>query len=145
VTREALTAGQFELVLDDRAATAGTLDRAAVSRVLVCTGKLSHELMDERDERSASVAVVRVEQLYPWPEQELLAVLDAYPNAREVWWVQEEPENMGAWTFVFNRLSPALHGRELHHVARDSSASPASGSLTVHEREQRAIFDAALS
>ncbi|MFI5046962.1 MAG: multifunctional oxoglutarate decarboxylase/oxoglutarate dehydrogenase thiamine pyrophosphate-binding subunit/dihydrolipoyllysine-residue succinyltransferase subunit [Acidimicrobiia bacterium] len=144
-SRDELTNGRFELVLDDRAATSGALDRGSVSRVLVCTGKLAHELMDERDARGAVAAIVRVEQLYPWPEQELLDVLDAYPNARDLWWVQEEPENMGAWTFVFSRLSPVLRGRELHHVARASSASPASGSVTVHEREQRAILDAALS
>ena len=144
-TRDELTTGQFELVLDDRAATSGTLDRSSVSRVLVCTGKLAHELMDERDARAVNTAIVRVEQLYPWPEQELLDVLAGYPDAAEVWWVQEEPENMGAWTFVFNRLSPALRGRDLHHVARDSSGSPASGSLIVHEREQRAILDAAFA
>ena len=145
-SRADLAHGRFELVLDDRASVAGTLDRGDVSRVLLCTGKIAHELMDERDKRGAAAAVVRVEQLYPWPEQELLSVLDAYPNAREVCWVQEEPENMGAWTFVFTRLSAALQGRaELNVVARASSASPASGSAKVHDREQREIFDAAFA
>jgi 2-oxoglutarate dehydrogenase E1 component len=144
-TRDALANGQFELVLDDRATAAGDLERGSVSRVVVCTGKIAHELMDERDARGAPIAVVRVEQLYPWPEQELLDVLHTYPDTAEVWWVQEEPENMGAWTFVLSRLGPVLRGHELHHVARDSSGSPASGSLTVHEREQRAIVDAALT
>ncbi|HEX5585980.1 MAG TPA: multifunctional oxoglutarate decarboxylase/oxoglutarate dehydrogenase thiamine pyrophosphate-binding subunit/dihydrolipoyllysine-residue succinyltransferase subunit [Acidimicrobiia bacterium] len=145
-TRASLTNGQFDLVLDDRAVDGGGPDKAAVSRVLVCTGKIAHELMDERDARGAPVAIVRVEQLYPWPENELLAVLDTYPALREVWWVQEEPENMGAWTFVFSRLSPALEGRaSLHHLARDSSASPASGSVKVHDREQRELLAAAFA
>jgi 2-oxoglutarate dehydrogenase E1 component len=139
-TRRDLDAGAFELVLDDRAA----LDRDATRRVLVCTGKLGYELMDERDERHSPVAVVRVEQLYPWPEDRLMAVLDGYPNAREVWWVQEEPSNMGAWTFVHERLHRVLRDRaELRHVARAASASPASGSTKVHDREQRALLDAA--
>ncbi|MET0627961.1 MAG: multifunctional oxoglutarate decarboxylase/oxoglutarate dehydrogenase thiamine pyrophosphate-binding subunit/dihydrolipoyllysine-residue succinyltransferase subunit, partial [Acidimicrobiia bacterium] len=145
-TRAALTNGQFDLVLDDRAVGNGGLDKGSVERVLVCTGKIAHELMDERDTRGAPVAVVRVEQLYPWPEQELLAVLETYPALREVWWVQEEPENMGAWTFVFSRLSPELEGRAtLHHLARDSSASPASGSVKVHDREQRDLLAAAFA
>ena len=64
----------------------------------------AHELIDARDARGAPVAIVRVEQLYPWPEAELFAVLDRYPDAKQVWWVQEEPSNMGAWTYVHERL-----------------------------------------
>jgi 2-oxoglutarate dehydrogenase complex dehydrogenase (E1) component-like enzyme len=139
-TREQLTAGTFVLVLDDRA----ELDRDAVTRVLVCTGKIGHELMDERDARHAPVAVLRVEQLYPWPEARLMALLDTYPNAGDVWWVQEEPSNMGAWTFVHERLHTVLRDRaELRHLARDASASPASGSIKVHDREQRELLTAA--
>jgi len=144
-TRAELADGRFELVLDDRATAAGTLDAASVRRVLLCTGKLAHELMDARDDRGEPIAVVRVEQLYPWPEQELLAVLDTYPGADEVWWVQEEPENMGAWNFVLSRLSPVLEGRaRLHHIARASSGSPASGSVRIHDHEQRELLAAAL-
>jgi 2-oxoglutarate decarboxylase len=138
--REQLSAGTFELVLDDRA----ELDRDAVTRVLVCTGKIGHELMDERDARHAPVAVLRVEQLYPWPEARLMAVLDTYPNVEQVWWVQEEPSNMGAWTFVHERLHTVLRDRaELRHLARVASASPASGSIKVHDREQRDLLTAA--
>ena len=79
--RADLTDGAFEVVVDDRA----TLDREAVSRVLLGTGKIAHELMDERDAQHAPVAVVRIEQLYPWPEAQIVAALDAYPNARDVW------------------------------------------------------------
>ncbi len=144
-TRAQLTAGQFELVLDVRAVVDGPLDRAAIGRVVLCSGKLAHELMDERDRLGTAVAVVRVEQLYPWPEQELLEVLATYPGTAEIWWAQEEPENMGPWTFVLSRLSPALGGRFLHHRARESSASPATGSVKVHDDEQRALIADALA
>jgi multifunctional 2-oxoglutarate metabolism enzyme len=141
-TRTDLTAGRFGLLLDDTA----ELDRDAVWRVLVCTGKIAHELMDERDARQANVAVVRVEQLYPWPATQLTQMLDGYPNAHEVFWVQEEPENMGAWTFVHERLHRLLRDRaELRHIAREASASPASGSTKVHDREQRELLTAAFS
>ena len=135
-----LTEGGFRLTLDDRA----EVDRDAVRRVLLCTGKIGHELMDERDELGAPAAVVRVEQLYPWPEDDILSTVAAYPNAREVWWVQEEPANMGAWNFVHARLARALRDRaELRHVAREASASPATGSQTIHEREQQQLLAAA--
>jgi 2-oxoglutarate dehydrogenase E1 component len=90
--------------------------------------------------------VLRVEQLYPWPESRLLALLDEYPNAREVWWVQEEPSNMGAWAFVQERLRTLLGDRaELQHIARAASASPASGSTKIHDREQRELLTAAFA
>jgi multifunctional 2-oxoglutarate metabolism enzyme len=137
---EAFTKGEFRYVLDDRA----PLDRDAVRRVVLCTGKVGHELMDTRDEMGAPAAVARVEQLYPWPEDELRATLDRYPNARQVWWVQEEPANMGAWGYVHAKLLRLLEGRaELHHVAREPSASPATGSATVHDREQAQLLTAA--
>jgi 2-oxoglutarate dehydrogenase E1 component len=134
----AFTEGSFETVLDDRAAPPD------VRRVLLCTGKIGHELMDARETRSAPVAVVRLEQLFPWPETELLATLDRYPQAREVWWVQEEPANMGAWSYAHDRLHRVLRDRaELRHIAREPSASPAAGSSKVHDREQQAILAAA--
>jgi 2-oxoglutarate dehydrogenase complex dehydrogenase (E1) component-like enzyme len=112
--------------------------------VLLCTGKVGHELMGKRDELGAPATVVRVEQLYPWPEDDILTTIAAYPNAREVWWVQEEPANMGAWNFVHPRLARALRdGAELRHVAREASASPATGSQTIHEREQEQLLAAA--
>jgi 2-oxoglutarate decarboxylase len=135
-----LTEGGFRLTLDDRA----EVDRDGVRRVLLCTGKIGHELMDKRDELGAPAAVVRVEQLYPWPEDDILTTIDSYPNAREVWWVQEEPANAGAWNFAHARLARALRDRaELRHVAREASASPATGSQTIHEREQEQLLAAA--
>jgi 2-oxoglutarate dehydrogenase E1 component len=138
-----LTSGAFRETLDDP--TPG-LDRDAVRRVLLCSGKIGHELIAKRDELGAPAAVVRVEQLYPWPEDQLLAILDRYPNASQVWWVQEEPGNMGAWNYVHGRLHRILRDRfELKHVARPTSPSPASGSLTVHEREQEHLLAAAFA
>jgi 2-oxoglutarate dehydrogenase complex dehydrogenase (E1) component-like enzyme len=139
----ALTDDRFHDVLDDRAAE--TLDREAVRRVVLCTGKIGHELMDRRDKSGAPAAIVRMEQLYPFPENEINEVLGRYPNATQVWWVQEEPENMGAWTFVHGRLHKLLRDRDLRHIARDASASPASGSQTVHDREQDELLERALA
>jgi len=113
--------------------------------VVLCTGKLGHELMDRRDEAGTPVAVVRIEQLYPWPEAELLATLARYPNASQLRWVQEEPANMGAWSFVDGALRHSLgDSRHWDHIARHASASPATGSPKVHEREQHAVIDAAV-
>ena len=136
-----LTDGGFHLVLDDP----GELEAAAVTRVVLCSGKLGHELVEARDAAGAPVAVVRVEQLYPWPEAELLAVLDRYAATREVWWAQEEPANMGAWNYVHGKLHRILRDRaDLRHIARRASASPASGSAKIHDREQHELLAAAL-
>ena len=102
--------------------------------------------MDERDERGAPAAIVRVEELYPWPEAQLFAVLDRYPDAKQVWWVQAEPANMGAWNYIHIRLHRVLRDRaKLKHVARAPSASPASGSSKVHDAEQQRLLAAAFA
>ncbi len=144
-TVASLSEGTFELVLRDR--SHDTLDAAAVRRVLLCTGKIAHELMDRRDSLGADVAIVRIEQIAPWPEEAVAQAIDAYPNASQVVWVQEEPENMGAWTFVHERLHRVLRSKvgELHHISRSASASPASGSQTIHDREQEELLTAAFS
>jgi 2-oxoglutarate decarboxylase len=138
-----LSEGGFHVVLDDRADP----DAASVQRVVLCTGKLAHELMDARDARGLAIAIVRVEQLYPWPEAELAATLARYTNATQVWWAQEEPGNMGAWNYAHERLLRLTRDRdsELRHVARRASASPATGSIKLHEREQAELVEAALA
>jgi multifunctional 2-oxoglutarate metabolism enzyme len=100
----AFTDGRFHEVIDDPAVEEGTLERDEVATVLLCFGKVAYELMRERDRREVPAAVVRVEQLYPFPSEQLTEVLAAYPSATDVCWVQEEPENMGAWGFVDGRL-----------------------------------------
>jgi 2-oxoglutarate dehydrogenase E1 component len=138
-----LTAGSFRTVLDDSLAD-GEAQR--VQRVLLCTGKIGHELIERRDRDHASAAVVRVEQLFPWPEDEILAALERYPNAKQVWWVQEEPGNMGAWNYAHGKLHKLLRDRaDLRHISRHASASPASGSPKVHDREQDELLSAALA
>ena len=137
-----LTRGSFEEVLDDPFVT----DAGAVRRVVLCSGKVAHETMAERAKREAPVAVVRVEQLYPWPYDQIDEVVARYPNARQVVWLQEEPSNMGAWAFAQDRLAERLgDSHEIIRVSRHESGSPATGSHTIHVQEQQAIIDAALS
>ena len=157
---EALASGSFAEVLDDPAVD----DPAEVRRIVLCSGKAAHEAMQRRDERlggggpspvvpstevsphpARAVAVVRVEQLYPWPERRIAEVLAHYPEASEVVWLQEEPENMGAWSFVHARLHRILRDRyTLLHVTRPESASPATGSSTLHQLEQASLLDRAI-
>ncbi|RRA48932.1 2-oxoglutarate dehydrogenase E1 component [Acidipila sp. EB88] len=117
------------------------------NRLLLCTGKIGHDLRVEREKRGiTNVAIVFVEQLYPWPEEELIAAIDAHPDAHEVIWVQEEPENMGAISFVMPRLRRLIRdGRQVLSIKRSAAASPATGSAKAHELEQRTLIDLALS
>jgi multifunctional 2-oxoglutarate metabolism enzyme len=132
-----LESGSFQHVIDD----ASVEDPALVERVVLCSGKIAHEAFQHRAElepaQAARVAVVKVEQLYPWPVHELTAVFERYGQASEVVWLQEEPENMGAWSFVHARLHACLPERlRLRHVSRTESASPAIGSAALHQLEQ---------
>ncbi len=140
-----LSSGTFEEVLGDPAAEAGTLDAEAVTRVVFCTGKVGYAAMELRDERNAPLAVCRVEQLFPWPYGAVDYELRRYPNATEIVWLQEEPENMGAWNGIKGRLYEA-HGDdyEIRRVSRPESGSPAGGSPTVHAQEQQDLLEAAV-
>jgi multifunctional 2-oxoglutarate metabolism enzyme len=127
-----LARGSFEEVLDDPTIT----DPQAVRRLVFCSGKICWDAVAERDRRNAPAAIVRVEQLYPFPMDALLALLDRYPNARDLVWLQEEPENMGAWHFVEARVWRIKErGYDLRHVARVESGSPATGSAAIHAQE----------
>jgi 2-oxoglutarate dehydrogenase E1 component len=108
-----------------------------IQRVVLCTGKVYYDLAAERAKRAEkTVAIVRLEQIYPFPGNTLGAELNRYPNA-EVVWCQEEPENMGAWNFVHGKLHRLLRdSHTLRHVSRAESASPASGSAALHRLEQ---------
>src|SRR5438270_101013 len=139
---EDLESGSFQEVLDDPTVS----DPSSVKRVVLCSGKVAYDAMKARDEAGAPVAVVRVEQLYPWPEQQIADVLARYERASEVYWLQEEPENMGSWPFVHSRLHRLLRDDfTLKHVSRVESASPASGSATVHQQEQAELLDKMLA
>src|SRR6185437_9263442 len=119
-------------------------------RILVCSGKIGHNLRVEREKRrkespdSADVAIVFLEQLYPWPEAEMQAALDQHPSAKEVVWVQEEPSNMGARFHVLPHLRRMARGRAVLAVKRASSPSPATGSAKAHEVEEKTLIDLAL-
>jgi len=118
----------------------------SATRVLLCTGKIGHELQAERKRRkSASTAIVSLEQLYPLPEAELAAEMDRHRKAREFVWVQEEPANMGALAFLLPRLERLARGRAVLSVKRSASASPATGSHKAHELEQKTLLTLAFA
>ena len=111
------------------------------TRILICTGKIGHELRAERKKRNdQATAIVLVEQLYPFPEKELEAVIGQFPSAREIVWVQEEPANMGALFYVLPRLRRIAGERAVLSVKRSASASPATGSAKAHEVEQKTLL-----
>jgi 2-oxoglutarate dehydrogenase E1 component len=113
-----------------------------VKRIVLCSGKVAHDAMAERDKRNAAVAVVRVEQLYPFPIDQIHEVIAQYPNAKEIVWLQEEPENMGPWHFVENLIwRVKQRGYDLRHVARVESGSPATGSKAIHDQELADLMD----
>jgi len=125
---------RFQMVLADP-------EVQQAERVLFCTGKIGHELAAERKRRNdASTAIVFLEQIYPFPEKELEAVLAGYSSARDFVWVQEEPANMGALSFMMPRLKRVLRGRAVRSVKRSGSASPATGSAKAHELEQKTLL-----
>ena len=134
-----LTTGSFREVLDDP----GVGDPEAVERVVFCSGKVAWDAMAERDKREAPVAVIRVEQLYPLPTEQLLDLLRRrYVNAKQLVWLQEEPENMGAWRFIENRTWRVKElGYDMRHVARVESGSPATGSKAIHDQELVDLMD----
>ncbi|MFW3171098.1 multifunctional oxoglutarate decarboxylase/oxoglutarate dehydrogenase thiamine pyrophosphate-binding subunit/dihydrolipoyllysine-residue succinyltransferase subunit [Geodermatophilus sp. CPCC 206100] len=135
------TEESFRPVLPDPGVGGEPLDDGAVRRVLLCSGKVAYDLLSQREaEGTADTAVLRVEQLYPLPAEQLRAALERYPNASDVVWVQEEPANMGAWQFMAVNLPEHLPaGRSLRRVSRRASASPAVGSAKVHEAEQKKL------
>ncbi|MGI8492823.1 MAG: multifunctional oxoglutarate decarboxylase/oxoglutarate dehydrogenase thiamine pyrophosphate-binding subunit/dihydrolipoyllysine-residue succinyltransferase subunit [Acidimicrobiales bacterium] len=141
------TRGSFREVLDD----AAIAEHDSVRKVVLATGKVALDALVARDKAAAEgtgsidVAVVRVEQLYPWPEEQLAAALAGYEHATEVVWLQEEPENMGAASFVRDRLQRLVGGDfELSRISRVASGSPATGSHALHELEQADLLARAL-
>jgi 2-oxoglutarate dehydrogenase E1 component len=142
------TDGSFEEVLDD--VTVGSGD--SIKKVLLCSGKVYYDLLASRTSKKVTdTAIIRVEQIYPWPEAKLALILNKYPQA-SLFWVQEEPRNMGAWSFIFNTWSGGFDlfqekvgRRPIQYVGRGICASPAVGSHKLHEIEQEALIQKALS
>jgi multifunctional 2-oxoglutarate metabolism enzyme len=139
---EELLQGSFRETIDDPRVE----DPAAVQRIVLASGKVAQEALAARDEARAPVAVVRVEQLYPWPFDQLDDIVAGYPNAAELVWLQEEPENMGAWNFVKGRLYERFDdSHKIRRVSRVESGSPATWSHGIHVQEQARLLEKALT
>ncbi|WP_027345870.1 multifunctional oxoglutarate decarboxylase/oxoglutarate dehydrogenase thiamine pyrophosphate-binding subunit/dihydrolipoyllysine-residue succinyltransferase subunit [Hamadaea tsunoensis] len=135
------TTGTFQPVLGETAA----LDPKSVKRILFCSGKVYYDLVQARAERGITdTAIIRLEQLYPLPVDEVRAQLAAYPNVEDFAWVQEEPANQGGWSFVALNLLEHLEGVRLRRISRPAAAAPAVGSTKLHDVEQAALLEAAL-
>jgi 2-oxoglutarate dehydrogenase E1 component len=142
-TPRELAEGRFRPVIDDEETRVRARE---IRRVIVCTGKVYVDLASS-DKRAPArdLAIVRLEQLYPVPAQPLRDTLDAYEAADEIVWMQEEPENMGAWDFIRPHLLEAAAGRPVRLIARPRSASPAEGSAARHARQQQVLIDQAFT
>ena len=143
---EDFTKGRFQELIDDQVATQ---DPDAVRRVILCSGKVYYDLKTEREDRlgdrAAEVAILRLEQIYPWPEDALTAALERYGAASDVVWCQEEPQNMGPWTFIWPRIQNLLgSARQLRYAGREEAASPATGSPRIHNAQLEAFLESAL-
>jgi len=113
---------------------------------VACSGKVFYDLLEaRRAQKLANVAIVRIEQLYPFPTAEWAAMLDRYPGAREVVWCQEEPQNQGAWYQIRHRLQEPLGSRqELLYAGRPAAAAPAPGVFQLHVHQQQLLVETAL-
>jgi 2-oxoglutarate dehydrogenase E1 component len=141
-----LSSGGFQPVIDDREVQ----DPGAVERIVLCSGKIYYDLIEARKKaepgNAGRVSIVRMEQFYPFPLTRLREVLANYPQAKQLVWAQEEPKNMGGWTFVEQRLENLLPVCERPiYVGRAPSASPATGSYAIHQAEQADLINRALS
>jgi 2-oxoglutarate dehydrogenase E1 component len=137
---EELTRGAFARVIGE----IDELPAAEVRRAVFCSGKVYFDLLKaRRKEGLRDVALVRIEQLYPFPSEEYQAILNRYPNLREVVWCQEEPQNQGAWYQIRHRLQEFVR-RPVLYAGRAPAAAPATGIAKIHEREQQALVSAAL-
>ena len=138
-----LADGRFQILIDD-------IDQpkpAKIKRLVLCTGKVYYDLLEKkREEDVQDTAIVRVEQLYPFPRADIQAILDRYSDAEEVIWCQEEPRNQGTWFFMLSRrhLAGMVGDRTLSYAGREYSASPAAGYLNVHVEQQRQLVADAL-
>jgi 2-oxoglutarate dehydrogenase E1 component len=141
---EDLASGSFCPVLDDKIAAPRAHD---VRRLVFCTGKIYYDVVTALAERDADyrarMAVVRVEELYPWPHEEVGRIVDAYPETDEIVWVQEEPRNMGAWAYALPRIHASAGNLvKVAYIGRPDRASPAEGYKAAHDIEQKRIVDA---
>jgi 2-oxoglutarate dehydrogenase E1 component len=141
---EHFTRGSFAPVMGDDQVT----DPNVIERVVLCSGKITWDLLAERKKAEADkivTAVIRVEQLYPLPVAQIQAELAKYPNLQEVRWVQDEPANQGPWPFMALNLTPHLGGKPFYRVSRPEMSAPSVGSHGVHVAEQQTLVKQAFS
>jgi 2-oxoglutarate dehydrogenase E1 component len=145
-TLDELANGEFQKLIPASNVGTKAADLKKVRRVVVCGGKVYYDLIEEATKRGLKdVAIVRVEQLYPFPRPELVAELQRFPSATEVVWCQEEPQNQGAWYQINHHLRACLQpGQSLNYAGRARSPSPAAGHLAEHVAEQTALVADAL-
>ncbi len=138
------TEGQLELILTSYQES----DVASINRLLICTGKVYYDLMkDKQKHQLHDIGIIRIEQLYPFPKQEITQEIEKFKNIKQIIWVQEEPRNQGAWFYMQSRknLSDCIGpDQSLHYVGRDYSASPAAGYLQLHKQQQIKLVNEAL-
>ncbi|MDR3394573.1 MAG: 2-oxoglutarate dehydrogenase E1 component, partial [Parasulfuritortus sp.] len=121
-------------------------DPDQVTRAVLCSGRVYYDLLAHRRERNLShIALIRVEQLYPFPDQELAAELARYPHLAEYVWAQDEPQNQGPWRFMAWQLHQLTGGKHVRYAGRPESASPATGFHDLHKAQLAALLDAALN
>ncbi len=137
-----LSKGQFHTVIPE----VDEQDKQQVKRIILCSGKVYYDLLiQRRSNQQKEIAIVRIEQLYPFPGDALKAIMDKYPNAEDVIWCQEEPKNQGAWFSSQHHMRRVLNDKQsLRYVGRDFFAAPAVGSASLHTKQQRELVDEAL-
>lgn len=136
------TKGEFRTVIGPQRAD---IEGDQVKRVIICSGKVAYDLQRRREEKKSSdVAILRVEQLYPFPHKAFSTEMKRFPNATEVVWCQDEPQNQGAWFFIQHQIHEnMLEGQRLGYAGRAASASPAVGYAHLHQEQQKALVDQA--
>ncbi|MGH3484974.1 MAG: multifunctional oxoglutarate decarboxylase/oxoglutarate dehydrogenase thiamine pyrophosphate-binding subunit/dihydrolipoyllysine-residue succinyltransferase subunit, partial [Nocardioidaceae bacterium] len=142
-TPEDFTSGSFQPIIPD-----DKVDPGRVERVLLCSGRIAWDLLAERAKREGdepTTAILRVEQLYPWPIEPLRTELAKFPNVAQLRWVQDEPANMGPWPHMALHLTPQLDGLPFYRVSRPESTAPAVGQHSRHIEEQRALVQQAFA
>ena len=136
------TKGEFRTVIAEQKAD---INPEKVKRVIACSGKVYYDLVKKREEKkSGDVAILRVEQLYPFPHKAFANELKKYPNLTDLVWCQDEPQNQGAWFFVQHYIHENMQdGQKLGYAGRPASASPAVGYAHLHQEQQKTLLDQA--
>ncbi|HKL19796.1 MAG TPA: 2-oxoglutarate dehydrogenase E1 component, partial [Halalkalibaculum sp.] len=138
-----LSDGRYQPMIEDHEVT----NKDEIKRLIFCSGKIYYDLYKQREDNEQNdIALVRMEQFYPFPNKDVSDVLEKYGHVEDIVWCQEEPKNMGAWTFISPRISEQLKGKQkLQYVGRQASASPAAGQMKIHKAEQERLVNKALA